>query len=80
MFSSKKVAICILDDNDKVLAKRDIETEWSPKLEKSFKMHGLDVNTELSDIIWGELRKYITRKTVHDLLIESEKNETTKKS
>lgn len=64
-----KVAICILDEDENVVAKKAITTSWKPEIEtKMKKILGLDFKTEFASVLAESLKTEISDKIIIDLL------------
>ena len=69
MFGERKVALCVLDDDNNVLAMTHEFTLCnSVELESARRDFGSVIDNEISTIIAEDLRKQITRDTVSDIL------------
>jgi len=69
-----KVAICILDDNDKIKAKHEIQAGWGTEVEHAAKLIGVDVFDEIGKCMLDSIKKDIDALMIAQLLKEAKEN------
>jgi hypothetical protein len=65
-----KLALCILDDNDKIISKKEINTEYDEVLDSSFKGISGNLYSEMLSMFLREVMDSIDRQMIQDLIKE----------
>ncbi len=69
MDRSRTVAICLLDDKGKIVKKKELVVNWESTVEKMMEQfHGLDMMTEMAEIVAKQIRDAVTTDFVKELI------------
>lgn len=65
-----KMGICFLDEDDNIISKRVIGTNWEVDTEKDLEKFGLYVNDEIASILTANMKLQLNEDTVKEMLLE----------
>lgn len=66
---SCKIGLCILDENNKPIASKILETRWNETITKDLKENfNVEIEREIAIILCEKIRQGITEDIVYDLL------------
>jgi len=65
-----KLALCILGDNDKIISKKEINTEYDEVLNSSFKSISENLYSEMLSMFFREVMDTIDKQMIQDLIKE----------
>jgi hypothetical protein len=64
-----KIGLCILDENNKPVASKILETRWNESITKDLKENfNVEIEREIAIILLSEIKKSITEEVVYNLL------------
>ena len=64
-----KFALCLLDEDENIVNKRDITTRWTEDIEEDLReKFNVDVNKEIACVVATEIRKNTTEEFIYKLL------------
>jgi hypothetical protein len=75
-FPHMKLALCALDDDDNIIAKTDdFYCEWDSDMEIALRDFGMDIHSEIGQIMVKELKRQLTPSVVVNLLTKIKENQ-----
>jgi len=74
MENGMKVAICILDDNDNIKAKHELQSVWNSDLEHAVKLINIDIYDEMGRLLLDTIIKEFGMREMSNLIREAKDN------